>query len=244
MDNDPTHVEISVNELKLLMNTLSKSVAVSLKKRFAWLWLLAGLAIGAIMTLLIITIVWKNADHSSATSKSLLKRTEDISAVSKSLLNKTDAVVADLKQIHSDIDKLATNVNALNQKTPSGPMPQRSADIKPIEPKTPPDNQRHSKFKVYLHYSDLKSKPIMKNFSVFLRDKGFEVIGIQRVCYKHQDVRFFHEQDANGARILRKYLVEFTASIENIKKEPVRVIDLSRKYPNTPNGLLEVWVDF
>ena len=50
MNNDPSNVEISVNELKLLVNTLSKSVALSLKRRFAWLWLLAGLLIGVGVT--------------------------------------------------------------------------------------------------------------------------------------------------------------------------------------------------
>jgi uncharacterized protein YoxC len=244
MDNDPSHVEISVNELKLLMNTLSKSVAVSLKKRFAWLWLFAGLLIGVIITLLIVTIAWKKTDNTSATSKSLLIRTEDISTASKSLLKKTDAVMSDLQQIHSDIDKLATSVTTLNQKTQPGSSPQLSSDIKPIESKIPQDNGRYSKYRVYLHYSELKNKEIMKNFSVFLKEKGFEVLGIQRVRYQHQDIRFFHEQDEKGAQILRKYLTGFVASLKNVKKEPIRIIDLGRKYPKAPNGSLEVWVDF
>ncbi len=244
MDNDPSHVEISVNELKLLMNTLSKSVSVSLKKRFAWLWLLAGLLTGVVITLLILTIAWKNTNNISATSKSLLKKTEDISTASKSLVKRMDAVMSDLQQIHSDIDKLTMSVATLSQKTEHIPASQPSSDIKPTAPKTPKDNGRYSKYRVYLHYSDLKSKGIMKNFSVFLKDKGFEVLGIQRVPYQHRDIRFFHEQDEKGAQILRKYLIGFIASLKNIKEEPVRIIDLNRKYPEAPNGLLEVWVDF
>jgi uncharacterized protein YoxC len=244
MDNDPSHVEISVNELRLLVNTLSKSVALSLKKRFAWLWLLAGLLTGVVITLLIVTIVWKNTDNSSVTSESLLKRTEDISTATKSLLNKTDAVMSDLQQMRSDIDKLAINVNALNQRAQTESASQRSSEIKPVESKPLQNNGQHSKYRVYLHFSDLKNKSIMKKFSVLIKEKGFEVLGIQRVHYRHQDIRFFHEQDKKGAQILRKYLTEFISSLTNIKKERVRVIDLSRKYPKVQNGLLEVWVDF
>jgi uncharacterized protein YoxC len=244
MDNDPSHVEISVNELKLLMNTLSKSVAVSLKKRFAWLWLLAGLLTGVIITLLIVTIASKNTDNISAASKSLLKRTEDISAASKSLLKRTDAVMSDLQQIHSDIDKLTISVAALNQKTQPSPAPRLRSEIKPIEAKTPQNDDQYSKFKVYLHYSDLKDKQIIKNFSVFLKEKGFEVLGIQRIRYQHQDIRFFHDQDKMGAQILKRYLTGFVAPLKDVKKEPIRVIDLSRRYPKAQQGLLEVWVDF
>jgi len=244
MDNDPSHVEISVNELKLLVNTLSKSVALSLKKRFTWLWLLAGLLTGVVITLLIVTMVWKNTDNRSAASKSLLKRTEDISIASKSLLKRTDTVISDLQQMRSDIDKLTVTVGILNQKTQAESAARPSSEIKPAESKTPQNNDPYAKYRVYLHYSDLKNKRIMKKFSVFIKEKGFEVLGMQRVHYQHQDIRFFHEQDKKGAQILRQYLTGFISSLKNIKKEPIRVIDLSRKYPKAPNGLLEVWVDF
>ena len=84
----------------------------------------------------------------------------------------------------------------------------------------------------------------MKNFSIFLKEKGFEVLGIQRIRYQHQDIRFFHDQDIKGAEMLKQYLTQFIASVNNIKKKPIRVIDLSRKYPKAQKGLLEVWVDF
>ena len=252
MENDPSQVEISVNELKLLTSTLSKSVAISQKKRFAWLWLLAGILTGVIITLLIITIAGKNADSISTTSKALLKKTEDISTTSTSLLKQTDVVMSDLQKIHSDINKIAASVNILNQKPPSGPAPLPSAESKPLpsteskplESKIPRTNGHHSKYRVYLHYSDLKNKQIMKNFSVLLKEKGFEVLGIQRIRYQHQDIRFFHDQDKKGAQILKQYLTEFISSVKNIKKQPIRVFDLSRKYPKAQKGLLEVWVDF
>ncbi len=243
MDNDPSHVEISVNELKLLVNTLSKSVALSLKNRFVWLWLLAGVLTGVILTLLIVTMVWKNTANRSAASKSLLKRTEDISITSKSLLKRTETVMSDLQQMRSDIDKLTVSVSDLNRKTQAESAPHLPAEIKQPEPKITQNNDPYAKYRVYLHYSELKNKQIMKKFSVFIEEKGFEVLGIQRIHYEHRDIRFFHEQDQKGARILRQYLTEFISSLKHIKKEPVRIIDLSRKYPTAPNGLLEVWVD-
>jgi uncharacterized protein YoxC len=244
MEKDPSQVEISVNELKLLTSTLSKSVALSLKKRFAWLWLLAGLLAGVIITLLIVTIAWKNTDSISTTSKALLKQTEDISTTSKSLLKQTNVVLSDLQKVHSDLNTLTASVNTLNQKARTGSAPPLSAEKKPMESKIPQNNPHDLKYRVYLHYSDLKNMNIMKNFSVFLKEKGFEVLGIQRIRYQHQDVRFFHDQDKKGAEMLKRYLTQFIASVNNIKKKPIRVIDLSRKYPKAQKGLLEVWVDF
>ena len=233
-----------MNELKLLTSTLSKSVALSTKKRFVWLWLLAGLLTGVIITLLVISIAWKSSDSISPTSKALLKKTENISTTSTSLLKQTNVVMSDLQKIHSDINKLTASVNALNQKTLAVPKPQPSSEFKPMESKIPQTNGHDSNYKVYLHYSDLKHKQIMENFSVFLKEKGFEVLGIQWIRYQHQDIRFFHDQDQKGAQILKTYLTEFISSVKNIKKQPIRVIDLSRKYPKAQKGLLEVWVDF
>ena len=244
MENDPDQVEISVNELKLLTSTLSKSVALSLKKRFAWLWLIAGLLTGVIITLLIVSIAWKNMDTNATTSKALLKQTDNISATSKSLLKQTDVVMSDLQKIHSDIHKLTVSVDALNQKTKAVPVSPQPSEIKAKESKIPQNNNHESKYRVYLHYSDLNHKQIMKNFSVFLKEKGFEVLGIQKVSYQHQDIRFFHDQDKNGAEMLKQFLTRFISSANHIKKEPIRVINLSRKYPKAQKGLLEVWVDF
>ena len=44
--------------------------------------------------------------------------------------------------------------------------------------------------------------------------------------------------------MLKQYLTRFISSVNNIENEPIRVIDLSRKYPKAQKGLLEVWVDF
>ncbi|MDH3876011.1 MAG: hypothetical protein OET07_17860 [Desulfobacteraceae bacterium] len=230
MNNDPSNVEISVNELKLLVNTLSKSVALSLKKRFAWLWLLAGLLIGVSVTLLIISLAWE--------------KTDNISVTSETLLEKTDVVMSDLQKINSDITKLTETVNALNEKTKTENKPPPPSKIKPTELNEPQHILRPKKYTVYLHYSDIKNKNLMEKFSAFLEENGFEVSGIQKVNYKSQDIRFFHDQDRKGAFILKKHLTGFVQSVKNLNDNEIRVINLSHKYPGAQKGLLEVWVDF
>lgn len=230
MNNEPSNVEISVNELKLLVNTLSKSVALSLKKRFAWLWLLAGLLIGVSVTLLIISLAWKKTDNISVTSETLLK--------------KTDVVMSDLKKINSDITKLTETVNTLNEKTKTENKPPPPSKIKPTELNEPQHILRPNEYTVYLHYSDIKNKNLMEKFSAFLEENGFEVSGIQKVNYKSQDIRFFHDQDRKGAFILKKHLTGFVQSVKNLNKNKIKVINLSHKYPEAQKGLLEVWVDF
>ncbi|MGB5990802.1 MAG: hypothetical protein WBG61_00635 [Desulfobacterales bacterium] len=244
MNNDPSNVEISVNELKLLVNTLSKSVALSLKKRFAWLWLLAGLLIGVSVTLLIISLAWEKTDKISVTSKTLLEKTDKISVTSETLLEKTDVVISDLQKINSNITKLTETVNALNEKTRIGDTPSLSSEIKPTGLNEPQQMIQHKKYTVYLHYSDIKNKKLIEDFSAFLEENGFEVSGIQKVNYKNQDIRFFHDQDRKGAFLLKKHLIGFIQSVKNLNENKIKVINLSRKYPEAQKGMLEVWVDF
>jgi len=230
MNNDPSNVEISVNELKLLVNTLSKSVALSLKKRFAWLWLLAGLLIGVSVTLMIISLAWK--------------KTDNISLTSETFLEKTDVVISDLQKINSNLTKLTETVNALNEKTKTGDTPPPSSKIKPTESNEPQSIIQNNNYMVYLHYSDIKNKKLMENFAAFLEKNGFEVSGIQKVNYHNQDIRFFHDQDREGAFLLKKHLTGFIQSVKTIKENNIKIINLSRKYPEAQKGLLEVWVDF
>ena len=230
MNNKPSNVEISVSELKLLVNTLSKSVAMSLKRRFTWLWLLAGVLIGVGITLLIIGLALKKTDKFSVTSQRLLK--------------KTNVVMSDLRKINSDITTLTQKVDALNEKTKTGNTPSPPSKIKQTRINEPQHIVQHKKYTVYLHYSDQKNKRLMENFSAFLEQNGFDVSGIQRVDYKNQDIRFFHDQDKNGALLLKKYLTEFIQPVENLDENKIKVINLSRKYPKAQKGLLEVWVDF
>ena len=152
--------------------------------------------------------------------------------------------MSDLQKINSDITKLTETVNALNEKTKTGDTPPPSSKIKPTELNEPQHIVQHKKYTVYLHYSDIKNKKLMENFSAFLEENGFEVSGIQKVNYHNQDIRFFHDQDREGAFLLKKHLTGFIQSVKNLNENKIKVINLSRKYPEAQKGLLEVWVDF
>jgi len=230
MNNGGSNVEISVNELKLLVNTLSKSVALSLKKRFAWLWLLVGLMIGVSITLLIISQVWKKTDKTSMTSETLLKKTE--------------IVISDLQQIRSNVTKLTHAVDALNEKTQTVSRPLPSSAMTPVEIHKTQNIMKHEKYIVYLHYSNLSNKKLIEKFSVFLEENGFKVSGIQKVNYRNRDIRFFHDQDKEGAFLLKQHLTRFIKSFTNLKEKNIKIINLNRKYPDAQKRTLEVWVDF
>ena len=203
---------------------------MSLKRRLTWLWLLAGVLIGVSITLLIMGLA--------------LKKTDKLSVTSEKLLEKTSVAVSDLRKINSDITTLTQKVDALNEKTRTGNTPSPPSEIKQTGISEPRHIIQHKKYTVYLHYSDPKNKRLMENFSAFLEQNGFQVSGIQRVDYNNQDIRFFHDQDKNGALLLKKRLTEFIQPVENLDENKIKVINLSRKYPEAQKGLLEVWVDF
>jgi len=230
MDNGASNVEISVNELKLLVNALSKSVALSLKKRPAWLWLLAGLLIGVGITLLIIGLAWKRTDKISVTPGPLLERTE--------------VVISDLQQIRSSVEKLTLAVDALNEKTQTDIKPFRPPDEKSAEINRTQHIIHHGKYRVYLHYSDIKNKNLIEKLSVFLEENGFKVSGIQKVDYQNRDIRFFNDQDKEGAFLVKQHLSRFIKSFTDLKEKNIKIINLNRKYPDARKGTLEVWVDF
>lgn len=230
MDNGTSKVEISIHELKLLVSALSKSVALSLKQRPAWLWLLAGLLIGVGMTLLIISIGWKRTDNISVTPGTLLERTE--------------AAISDLRQVRSKVDKLTLAVDALNEKTRTDSRSIPTPAGKPFETDKTQPVIRHNKYKIYLHYSDKTNTKLIEKLSVFLEENGFKVSGIQKVDYQNRDIRFFYDQDQEGALMVKRHLSRFIESFTDLKGKNIKIINLNRKYPDARKGTLEVWLDF
>ncbi|MBW2681440.1 MAG: hypothetical protein JRD01_11980, partial [Deltaproteobacteria bacterium] len=102
MNNNLSNVEISVQELKLLVNTLTKSVALSLRKRYTWLGVVAGLLIGCCLTLAIISLTAKNTDKITETTQTLLENSRE--------------TLSELKQINSKISRLAPATHGVNEK--------------------------------------------------------------------------------------------------------------------------------
>jgi hypothetical protein len=112
------------------------------------------------------------------------------------------------------------------------------------EPNSIQDRILHGRYFVYLHYSNNEHKKMIKRLSVFLEKNGFRVPGIQKVDYQNQDIRYFHDNDKEGALLLKKHLMTFVSQAANPIATNLKIKNLSRKYPNARNGALEVWVNF
>jgi hypothetical protein len=97
---------------------------------------------------------------------------------------------------------------------------------------------------VYVHYTNKKNEKLMERLSVFLTQNGFRVKGIQKVNYHHQDIRYFHDEDKQGAILLQKHLIKFLNTFTDIKITNIKIINLSSKFPNAQKKSLELWVNF
>jgi len=198
MNNNLSNVEISVQELKLLVNTLTKSVALSLRKRYTWLGVVAGLLIGSCLTLAIISLTAKNTDKITETTQTLLENSRE--------------TLSELKQINSKISRFAPATHGVNEKKQTHNKMSASTDVTEVAGKkisAPQDEVQPGIYTVYVHYTHKKNGKLMERLSVFLNQNGFRVEGIQKVNYHHRDVRYFHNEDKQGALLLQKHLTEF-----------------------------------
>lgn len=230
MNNNLSNVEISVQELKLLVNTLTKSVALSLRKRYTWLGVIVGLLIGSCLTLAIISLTWKQTDKSTETTQTLLEKSRE--------------TLSEVKKINSKISQLAHTTHALNEKKQTDNKMSASTDVGKRKISATQDIIQPGRYAVYVHYTNKKNKKLMERLSVNLIHTGFKVKGIQKVNYHNQDVRYFHDEDKEGALVLKKHLTGFISPITSIKNTDIKIINLSRKYPNAQKGALELWLNF
>jgi len=104
------------------------------------------------------------------------------------------------------------------------------------------DRTLTGKYIVYLHYSREENKQLMEELSIFLKNKGFEVDGIERVNYKNRDIRYFHNEDKAGALLLKKHITPFIKTY--FKNTNIKIVNLGHKYPNAKKGALELWLAF
>jgi hypothetical protein len=236
MNNNLSNVEISVQELKLLVNTLTKSVALSLRKRYTWLGVVAGLLIGSCLTLAIISLTAKNPHKITETTQTLLENSQE--------------TLSELKQINSKISRLAPATHGVNEKKQTHNKISVSTDVTEVAEvvgkkiSAPQDEVQPGIYTVYVHYTNKKNEKLMERLSVFLTQNGFRVEGIQKVNYHHRDVRYFHDEDKQGALLLQKHLTEFITPFTDIKNNNIRIINLSSKFPNAQKKALELWVNF
>jgi uncharacterized protein YoxC len=230
MNNNLSNVEISVQELKLLVNTLTKSVALSLRKRYTWLGVVAGLLIGSCLTLAIINLTAKNTHKITETTQTLLENSQE--------------TLSELKQINSKISRLAPTTHGVNEKKQADSKMSASTDVVGKKISAPQDKVQPGIYTVYVHYTNKKNEKLMERLSVFLNQNGFRVEGIQKVNYHQRDIRYFHDEDKQGALLLQKHLTEFITPFTDIKNNNIRIINLSSKFPNAQKKALELWVNF
>jgi len=230
MNDNLSNVEISVQELKLLVNTLTKSVALSLRKRYTWVGVIAGLLIGSCLTFAIISLTWKQTDKITTTTQTLLEKSRE--------------TLSEVKQIKSKISQLADTTPALNEKKQTDNKMSASTDVGKTKTSAPQDIIQPGKYTVYVHYTNKKNEKLMERLSVFLTRIGFRVEGIQQVNYHNQDVRYFYDEDKEGALVLKKHLTEFITPFTSIKNNNIKIINLSSKFPNAQKRTLELWVNF
>ena len=230
MNNNLSNVEISVQELKLLVNTLTKSVALSLRKRYTWLGVVAGLLIGCCLTLVIVSLTAKDTDKITETTQTLLENSRE--------------TLSELKQINSKISRLAPTTHGVNEKKQTDSKMSASTDVVEKKISAPQDEVQPGIYSVYVHYTHKKNVELMERLSVFLSQNGFKVEGIQQVDYHHRDVRYFHDEDKQGALLLQNQLTEFITPFTDIKHNNIRIINLSSKFPNAQKKALELWVNF
>ena len=83
----------------------------------------------------------------------------------------------------------------------------------------------------------------MEKLFVFLNKYGFEVQKAQRVKYQKQDLRYFHDEDREGALFLKDCLAKFTDSRSSLKGTDVKIKNLGARYPNAEKGTIELWMN-
>ncbi len=224
MDNENSKADISKQELGVLSRALNRSVDYSRRSRYTWLMLLAGFLLGSCVVTVIISLTSHN---------------EKEDAVTEILMKRSHETLTTLQQLRSSVDNLEGNVNSVIEK------------IKIAEAPAPPSRNEKAnactslgRYTVYLHFNKRKNKKIMVKLAAFLESQGYVVPDIERVKDKKSDIRYFHDEDKEGAFFLRKHINEFIACSADGKNIDFKVRNLGKVYPKTRKGLLELWINF
>ncbi len=122
---------------------------------------------------------------------------------------------------------------ALNSKPPSNP-----------EPANPEPAGQETTYSVYLHYTYHENRSLAYSLADHLLAANFKVPRIEHAAYKKNDIRFFHTADQGLANQLKSEVVVFLKDkFPGKSGVQFRMKSLAKRYPNTPRGQLEIWLN-
>ena len=157
---------------------------------------------------------------------------------------KSQETISELQQKKSTVAPLPQAATLLNEEKQTDHNPLTAPHFEKIELNMPQDTIPSAQYTVYLHYTNEKNKKLMEEMGMLLKNEGMGVLGIERVDYRNNDIRYFHKEDKAGALLLQKYSSKFIPPYMNLEDTNIKIIDLSQKYPNAQKGALELWVNF
>ncbi len=168
---------------------------------------------------------------------------KNISPVGHSIKNSRETIF-NLQQKQPLIIRSATAVTPLHEKRRVDDKPTPSIHVKEAKLNGSKHGIQQCLYTIYLHYANIENRELMEELAISLKNKGFGVLGIEKVDYQNNDIRYFHRNDIDGAFILKKHLTQFITSYDKIKNTNIKIKNLSRKYPNAQKGSLELWLNF
>jgi hypothetical protein len=236
----------SKQELSILSKALEKSIEQSVRVRFTWIALIAGFLIGAAVATFVF-ILSRPEQTKIPGNEVLLRRSYETLTTVKDIRSNVDRLITDIKNyIDSEKDKDTGDgkqelQEAETEKTPSSATePEKSTETL-SDSENRVDLSRHT---VYLHYNRKENKKIMEDFAIFLKNKGYVVPDIERVADKRRDIRYFYDEDREGAQCLKTYFDAFFSGSANIQGINVVIMDLTGVYPRASRGAIELWINF
>ncbi len=230
MDRDAPDVNVSEQELRVLIKALTKSVEY-IHRRYFILTFIAGLLIGFGAGVLFTNLTGVG-----------LRRLPDAEV----LLKKSDETLQELRQVRSMMTTLnAAKTGITDEKTAvdnkgSVASQEKAETVQEIGDVVAPTGVN----KVHIHYAQQKDKVMAEAFSNFLRKKGYASVDTEKVQHKWRDIRYFHSEDKQAALLLQKQFNDFVAESTAAKGINLKIKNLGKSYPRAHRGSLEVWVYF
>jgi DnaJ domain len=141
---------------------------------------------------------------------------------------------------------LSPEPSTTEAKPPSpAPAPIAPKPIVPPDRPTPAEDTRVADpRRVAIFYTSEKDGQLSEKLAALLADQGYPPPRIaQAPSERASNIRFFNTADHDEARSLRGTVRRFLAQATGRPGLPVRLKDLSRRYPRDDKGLLEVWIN-